>query len=84
MEAEGIISRYAIAGAVAAYYYIEPIVTEDLGILVGSRLQYLHRSLPQSAGPLASFNHLHRLQPRANSGADSLPAQEPPDVPLSI
>ena len=36
MEAEGIISRYAIAGAVAAYYYIEPIVTEDLGIRLES------------------------------------------------
>jgi hypothetical protein len=30
MEADGIIDRYAIAGAVAAYNYIEPTVTEDL------------------------------------------------------
>jgi hypothetical protein len=34
MEAEGIIGRYAIAGAVAAYNYIEPAVTNDLDILV--------------------------------------------------
>lgn len=34
MEADGVISRYAIAGAVAAYNYIEPTLTEDLDILV--------------------------------------------------
>jgi hypothetical protein len=34
MEAGGVIGRYAIAGAVAAYNYIEPAVTDDLDILV--------------------------------------------------
>jgi hypothetical protein len=34
MEADGVIGRYAIAGAVAAYNYIEPAVTSDLDILV--------------------------------------------------
>lgn len=34
MEADGIIGRYAIAGAVAAYNYIEPAVTNDLDILI--------------------------------------------------
>ena len=34
MEADGVIDRYAIAGAVAAYNYIEPTVTEHLDILV--------------------------------------------------
>ena len=34
MQADGIIGRYAIAGAVAAYAYIEPAVTRDLDILV--------------------------------------------------
>ena len=34
MEADGVIGRYAIAGAVAAYNYIEPTLTEDLDILV--------------------------------------------------
>ena len=43
MEADGIIGRYAIAGAVAAYNYVEPTVTEDVDILIafdpGHRLQ---------------------------------------------
>jgi hypothetical protein len=34
MEADGVIGRYAIAGAVAAYNYIEPTVTEDVDILI--------------------------------------------------
>ena len=34
MEREGVIGRYAIGGAVAAYNYVEPAVTEDLDILV--------------------------------------------------
>lgn len=34
MEADGIIGRYAIAEAVAAYNYVEPTVTEDLDILI--------------------------------------------------
>ncbi len=34
LEASGIISRYAIAGAVAAFNYIEPAVTKDLDLLV--------------------------------------------------
>jgi hypothetical protein len=34
MEADGVIGRYAIAGAVAAYNYIEPAVTSDLDVLV--------------------------------------------------
>ena len=37
MEADGVIGRYAIAGAVAAYNYIEPAVTDDLDILVSFR-----------------------------------------------
>jgi hypothetical protein len=34
MEAEGIIGQYAISGAFAAYYYVEPTVTEDLDVLI--------------------------------------------------
>ena len=34
METDGTIGRYAIAGAVAAYNYVAPTVTEDLDILV--------------------------------------------------
>ena len=34
MVADGIIQKYAVAGAVAALNYIEPTVTEDLDILI--------------------------------------------------
>src|SRR5712691_6286440 len=34
MEADGIIERYAVWGAIAAYNYVEPTVTDDLDILV--------------------------------------------------
>ncbi|SRR5712691_369911 len=34
MEADGVIGRYAIGGAIAAYNYIEAAVTDDLDILV--------------------------------------------------
>lgn len=34
MEADGIIGRYAIGGAFAAAYYVEPTLTEDLDILL--------------------------------------------------
>jgi hypothetical protein len=33
IQADGVIGRYAIAGAVAAYNYIEPAITHDLDIL---------------------------------------------------
>jgi hypothetical protein len=34
MVADGVIRKFAVAGAVAALYYTEPAVTEDLDILV--------------------------------------------------
>ena len=34
MQRDGVFDRFAIAGAVAAYNYIEPAVTEDLDIFV--------------------------------------------------
>jgi hypothetical protein len=37
MEADGIVDRYVIGGAVAAYNYVEPAVTEDLDILIIGR-----------------------------------------------
>jgi hypothetical protein len=45
MEADGVIRRYAIAGAVAAYNYIEPALTNDLDILVAF-------DTPSSAGKI--------------------------------
>jgi hypothetical protein len=34
MVAAGVISRYAVAGAVAAIFYLEPVLTSDLDILI--------------------------------------------------
>ena len=35
MEADGIIERYAIGGAVGATFYLEPVATLDLGCFCG-------------------------------------------------
>ncbi len=55
MEVDGIIGRYAIAGAVAAYNYVEPTVTEDVDILMafdsGHRVQMGLITL----GPILSY-----------------------------
>jgi len=42
----GIIERYAIGGAIAALYYLEPFLTEDLDVFC---------LVPESASPLAPF-----------------------------
>jgi hypothetical protein len=34
MVADGIIQKYAVAGAVAALNYIEPTLTQDLDVLI--------------------------------------------------
>jgi hypothetical protein len=34
MEADGVIGRYAVAGAVAACNYIEPALTDHLDIMI--------------------------------------------------
>lgn len=41
---QGVIKQYAIAGAVAALYYIEPTVTQDLDILVSLSDFGVHKS----------------------------------------
>src|ERR1700730_16648150 len=46
MEAEGIIGQYAISGAFAAYYYVEPTVTEDLDSI--HRMLYTKKHEPSS------------------------------------
>jgi hypothetical protein len=56
MEADGIIGRYAIAGAVAAYNYIEPSVTEDVDILISiDPAQQRPRSGLVTLGPILSY-----------------------------
>src|SRR5260370_32295095 len=56
MEADGIISRYAIAGAVAAYNYVEPALTDDLDIMIAFETT---QAQPQSGlitlGPVFSY-----------------------------
>src|SRR5712692_6128084 len=37
MEADGIIDRYAIGGAVAATFYLEPVATLDIDVFVAFR-----------------------------------------------
>jgi len=34
MQADGVIGKYAIGGAIAAFYYIEPAATKDLDIFI--------------------------------------------------
>lgn len=46
MQRSGVIGQYAICGAVAAFRYIEPAVTQDLDISV---------SLPRSEGRIVTF-----------------------------
>jgi hypothetical protein len=56
MEADGIIGRYAIAGAVAAYNYIEPSVTEDVDILISiDPVQHRPQSGLVTLGPILSY-----------------------------
>lgn len=52
MEADGAIGRYAIAGAVAAYNYVEPAPTEDLDIIIAFE-----------TGPVNTVSGLVSLEP---------------------
>lgn len=52
MEAAGVIGRYAICGAVAAFRYIEPAVTQDLDISV---------TLPDDQGAIVTFDLILRF-----------------------
>ena len=56
MEADGIIGRYAIAGAVADYNYVEPTVTEDVDILIAfDTSQHAPQSGLDTLGPILSY-----------------------------
>lgn len=39
MQADGVIERYAIGGAVGATFYLEPVATLDVDIFIGFKLQ---------------------------------------------
>jgi len=43
MEADGVIGRYAIVGAFAASYYVEPTLTAELDILVSFEMEARQR-----------------------------------------
>lgn len=51
MKGEGIIRDYALGGAVAALFYIEPIETHDLDVFI---------SLPETTRPLISLDDVYR------------------------
>lgn len=51
LKSSGIIEDYAVAGAMALTFWIEPVPTFDLDVLV---------MLPQSAGPLISLDPIYR------------------------
>jgi hypothetical protein len=55
MEADRVIGRYAIAGAVAAYNYIEPSVTEDVDILIALESTPQAQSGLVTLGPILSY-----------------------------
>jgi hypothetical protein len=50
MKDEGVIEEYAIAGAMALVFWIEPVPTYDLDVLV---------FLPQSSGPIVSLTPIY-------------------------
>ena len=56
MEAEGVIGRYAIGGAVGAIFWLEPMLTKDLDVFV---------ALPTSPGGLLTLGAIYEyLLPR--------------------
>lgn len=51
LVSEGVVRQYAIGGAVGAFYYIEPTLTEDLDVFV---------DLGKALSDLAPLSDLHR------------------------
>jgi len=54
MEAAGVIGRYAISGAVAAFNYVEAAVTQDLDILIS-----FNEALTQGSSGLLSLSPIY-------------------------
>jgi hypothetical protein len=52
LEREGMLNRYAIGGAMGATFYVEPLLTFDLGIIV---------VLPKIEGGLLTLAPLYRV-----------------------
>jgi hypothetical protein len=55
LEREGVITRYAIGGAVGAIFYMEPFLTYDLDVFV---------LLPQTAGGLLTLSPIYEALKR--------------------
>ena len=61
LEADGVISRYAIGGAVGAIFYMEPFLTYDLDVFV---------LLPQTAGGLLTLTPIYETLKQRGFEAD--------------
>lgn len=56
MERDGVISRYAVSGAIAAYNYIQPSTTRDVDVLVSFETQPGQKASPLiSLTPVVSY-----------------------------
>jgi len=55
MKREGVVSEYAIAGALALLFWSEPVATYDLDVLV---------FLPEASGPIVSLDSIYRWAER--------------------
>lgn len=62
MQADGVIGRYAIGGAVGATFYLEPAATLDVDIFV---------ILPSSTGPLLSLTPIYDYLTARGGAAES-------------
>lgn len=51
MKADGVLTEYAVAGAMALLFWVEPIPTYDLDVLV---------FLPPTSGPIVSLDAIYR------------------------
>lgn len=81
LEGEGVIGRYAIAGAVAMIYYTEPTHTKDLGIFcyIPSQASKLIVSLDpiySALRQLAMTNSTGRSQNQRNISSILKPSSE--------
>ena len=56
LEREGVITRYAIGGAVGAIFYMEPFLTYDVDVFV---------LLPQTAGGLLTRTPIYESSQKA-------------------
>src|SRR6185295_16799195 len=61
MKQAGVITDYAVAGAMALMFWIEPVPTFDLDVIV---------LLPQSTGPIVSLQPIYEWAAKQGYAAD--------------